>query len=211
MNLFDYLRPGSVDEAVQAGLQPGAAFLAGGTNLLDLMKIGVAQPGTVVDITRLPGLDGIEALPGGGWKIGALVRNADLARDPAFAAACQEIGPWSTAVRNEFELRLTNELGGIEVIGKNGPRLPNTTCIRFEGCEADGLLMGLDIQGIGVSTGSACSTGSIEPSRILLAMGLSVEEAKSCIRFSFPKELTSEDLERVVRTISELVGRMRRV
>ncbi|MDF0597332.1 FAD binding domain-containing protein [Psychromarinibacter halotolerans] len=91
MNLFDYLRPGSVDEAVQAGLQPGAAFLAGGTNLLDLMKIGVAQPGTVVDITHLPGLDGIEALPGGGWKIGALVRNADLARDPAFAAACPAV------------------------------------------------------------------------------------------------------------------------
>ncbi|WP_425052155.1 FAD binding domain-containing protein [Psychromarinibacter sp. S121] len=91
MNIFDYVRPASVDEAVTAGAQPGAAFLAGGTNLMDLMKIGVAQPGTVVDITRLPGLDGIDTLPDGGWRIGALVRNSDLARDPDFAAACPAV------------------------------------------------------------------------------------------------------------------------
>jgi cysteine desulfurase len=148
---------------------------------------------------------------GGGQEFGLRSSTQNVPGAAAFAAACQEISPWSTAVRNEFELRLSNELDGFEVIGKNGPRLPNTSCIRFDGCEADGILMGLDIQGIGVSTGSACSTGSIEPSRILLAMGLSVEEAKSCIRFSFPKELTSEDLERVVSTTSELVDQMRRV
>ena len=87
MNLFDYVRPQTLAEAVAAGSEPGAAYLAGGTNLLDLMKIGVARPGKVVDITRLPGLDRIEPLDGGGFRIGAMVRNADLARHAEFAAA----------------------------------------------------------------------------------------------------------------------------
>ncbi len=86
MNLFDYVRPVSVAEAIAAASEPGAAYLAAGTNLLDLMKAGAARPARLVDITRLPGLDRIETLPEGGVRIGAMVRNADLARDPAIAA-----------------------------------------------------------------------------------------------------------------------------
>ena len=85
MKRFDYVRPTSVADAVAAATQPGAAYLAGGTNLLDLMKGGVAGPDRLVDIGRLPGLDRIEHAPDGGVRIGALVRNADLAHDPAFA------------------------------------------------------------------------------------------------------------------------------
>ena len=85
MNRFEYARPASVAEAVKAGAVPGAAYLAAGTNLMDLMKGGIMRPGHVVDIGRLPGLDRIEPLPSGGMRIGALVRNSDLAYDPAFA------------------------------------------------------------------------------------------------------------------------------
>lgn len=91
MNVFDYVRPASVAEAVAAGSEPHAKFLAGGTNLLDLMKAGIAHPGKIVDITRLPGLDRIEALEDGGFRIGALVRNAELARDPGFVAAAPAV------------------------------------------------------------------------------------------------------------------------
>ncbi|HVL20763.1 MAG TPA: FAD binding domain-containing protein, partial [Amaricoccus sp.] len=87
MNRFDYLRPASLAEAIAAGAEPGAAYLAAGTNLLDLMKVGVARPARLVDVTRLPGLDRIELLPDGGARIGAMVRNADLARDRGFARA----------------------------------------------------------------------------------------------------------------------------
>ena len=87
MNLFEYVRPTSVAEAVAAASAPGAAYLAGGTNLIDLMKGGVARPDRLVDVTRLPELDRIEMLADGGVRIGAMVRNADLARDAAFAAA----------------------------------------------------------------------------------------------------------------------------
>ena len=85
MNLFEYVRPASLAEAIAAGAAPGAAFFAGGTNLLDLMKGGIARPSRLVDLTRLPGLGAIERGPEGGVRIGALVRNADLAHDPDFA------------------------------------------------------------------------------------------------------------------------------
>lgn len=85
MKTFDYVRPVTVREAVAAASAPGAAYLAAGTNLLDLMKGGVTRPSRLVDISHLPGLDRIEDLADGGVRIGALVRNADLACDRAFA------------------------------------------------------------------------------------------------------------------------------
>jgi xanthine dehydrogenase YagS FAD-binding subunit len=85
MKNFDYVRPASVAEAVTAASMPGATFLAAGTNLLDLMKGGIARPSRLVDVTHIPGLDRIEHLPDGATRIGALVRNADLAHDRAFA------------------------------------------------------------------------------------------------------------------------------
>jgi xanthine dehydrogenase YagS FAD-binding subunit len=87
MNHFDYVRPGSVAEAIAAATVPGATYLAAGTNLIDLMKGGVARPDRLVDVTRLPGLDRIEHRDDGSVRIGALVRNADLAHDPDFARA----------------------------------------------------------------------------------------------------------------------------
>jgi xanthine dehydrogenase YagS FAD-binding subunit len=85
MKMFDYVRPATVEDAVAAASQPGAAYLASGTNLLDLMKGGIARPNRLVDITHLADLDRIEDLSDGSVRIGALVRNADLAHDRTFA------------------------------------------------------------------------------------------------------------------------------
>jgi xanthine dehydrogenase YagS FAD-binding subunit len=85
MNRFDYIRPASVPEAVAAARVPGSVYLAAGTNLLDLMKVGAARPERVIDISRLPGLDRIEWQADGAVRIGALVRNSDLAYDERFA------------------------------------------------------------------------------------------------------------------------------
>jgi xanthine dehydrogenase YagS FAD-binding subunit len=84
MNRFEYVRPRTIAEAVAAAALPGSAYLAAGTNLLDLMKIGVARPDRLIDLSHLPGLDAIEHLPDGAVRIGAQVRNADLAHDPGF-------------------------------------------------------------------------------------------------------------------------------
>jgi xanthine dehydrogenase YagS FAD-binding subunit len=85
MNNFEYLRPATTAEAVAAASVPGSAYLASGTNLLDLMKGGITRPSRLVDITHLQGLGEIEHLADGGVRIGALVRNADLAHDVGFA------------------------------------------------------------------------------------------------------------------------------
>ena len=85
MKTFDYVRPASLSEAVAAAAEPGAAYLAAGTNLLDLMKGGVMRPHRLVDVTRLPGLDRIERGPDDSIRVGPLVRNSDLAHDPDFA------------------------------------------------------------------------------------------------------------------------------
>jgi xanthine dehydrogenase YagS FAD-binding subunit len=85
MKTFDYVRPATIAEAVAAASEPGATYLAGGTNLLDLMKGGIMQPRRLVDVANLPGLDAIEPLADGGVRIGARVRNADLAHDAEFA------------------------------------------------------------------------------------------------------------------------------
>jgi xanthine dehydrogenase YagS FAD-binding subunit len=85
MNRFDYVRPASIAEAIAVASAPNSVYIAGGTNVLDLMKGGVCRPDRLVDVSKLPGLDCIETLPDGGLRIGALVRNADLAHDPEFA------------------------------------------------------------------------------------------------------------------------------
>ncbi|MEI9408019.1 xanthine dehydrogenase family protein subunit M [Mesorhizobium salmacidum] len=87
MRDFDFIRPATISDAIAAAAGPGSAYLAGGTNLLDLMKGGITSPERIVDITRLPELNRIETLDDGGLRICALVRNADLAHDPAFAKA----------------------------------------------------------------------------------------------------------------------------
>lgn len=87
MNRFSYVRPAGLDEAVrEVAAAPASRCIAGGTNLLDLMKYEVERPTRLVDITRLPGLDTIEETAAGGVRIGTLVPNADLADDPRIAA-----------------------------------------------------------------------------------------------------------------------------
>ncbi|MDN7701760.1 FAD-binding molybdopterin dehydrogenase [Burkholderia sp. AU18528] len=86
MEAISYERAMDVAGAVRAAQRPGAAFIGGGTNLLDLMKGGVARPAALIDITRIAGLDAVDALPGGGVRIGALVRNSDAADHPRLRA-----------------------------------------------------------------------------------------------------------------------------
>ncbi len=108
--------------------------------------------------------------------------------------------------------RLERELLGIEASGLNGqgaPRVPNTTNICFDGIEGEALVIALDLKGLAVSTGAACSSGAIEPSHVLTAMGLSREHAKSSIRFSLGKQNREEDVEFAAGLVEETVSRLR--
>ena len=91
----------------------------------------------------------------------------------------------------------------IEATGVNGegaPRVPNTTSIYFDCIEGEALVIALDLKGLAVSTGAACSSGAIEPSHVLTAMGLRPERARASIRFSLGKQNTAEDVDFATRT-----------
>jgi cysteine desulfurase len=118
--------------------------------------------------------------------------------------------------------RLEKELLEIEATGLNGagsngaalngepaPRVPNTTNIYFDGIEGEALVIALDLKGLAVSTGAACSSGAIEPSHVLLAMGLSRDRAKASIRFSLGRQNSLEDIEFALATVPETVSRLR--
>ena len=93
--------------------------------------------------------------------------------------------------------------------GKDAPRVPNTTSIYFDYIEGEALVIALDLKGLAVSTGAACSSGAIEPSHVLTAMGLSAERARGSLRFSLGKQTTAEDVEFALDLIPQTVARLR--
>src|SRR6202165_3287179 len=111
MKTFDYIKPATISDAVAAAAQPGTAYLAGGAHLLGLMKGSVASQGRLVDDAKLPGLDRIEQLADGGFPIGALVRNADLAHDFDFAKSYPAVAEALLAGASA-ELRNAATVGG---------------------------------------------------------------------------------------------------
>jgi cysteine desulfurase len=116
-----------------------------------------------------------------------------------------------TRLRDGLESMLCASLPNVDSVGHAVPRLPNTSCMRFAGCEADGLLMALDLRGFAVSTGSACSSGSIEASPILLGMGLTAQQAKQTLRFSLPATARAQEVTALGQAVIEVVQRARRL
>jgi cysteine desulfurase len=118
-----------------------------------------------------------------------------------------------SAARDRLERELLEiEATGLNGAGSNGepaPRVPNTTNIYFDGIEGEALVIALDLKGLAVSTGAACSSGAIEPSHVLLAMGLSRDRAKASIRFSLGRQNSLEDIEFALATVPETVSRLR--
>jgi cysteine desulfurase len=110
--------------------------------------------------------------------------------------------------------RLERELLEIEATGLNGegaPRVPNTTNIYFDGIEGEALVIALDLKGLAVSTGAACSSGAIEPSHVLTAIGLPIDRARASIRFSLGKQNTTEDVDFALALVAETVARLRKL
>ena len=109
-------------------------------------------------------------------------------------------------MRDRFESELLGLIPSARVNGVTAPRVPNTTSILFPGIEAMELAARLDASGLACSLGSACSSGKPEPSRVLVAMGLSEAEAFSSLRFSFSAMNTMEEAERAARLVASAVA-----
>jgi cysteine desulfurase len=169
----------------------GALYVRKGTQLEPMLYGGSHERSRRAGTENVPGIVG-------------LGKAAELARVGFERGDDRRIA----AARN----RLERELLEIEATGLNGegaPRVPNTTSIYFDGIDGEALLIALDLKGLAVSTGAACSSGAIEPSHVLIAMGLRPDRAKASIRFSLGKQNTAEDLDFALGLIPDIVARLR--
>jgi cysteine desulfurase len=123
---------------------------------------------------------------------------AELARDAAPRAHVR-------ALRDRFEAAIAPL--GCTINGAEVERIPNTTSVTFADADGEGIVIGLDLAGIAVSTGAACSSGRIEPSHVLTAMGLSEKEARATIRVSLSRLTTADEIDRAIAVIHEVVPR----
>ncbi len=136
----------------------------------------------------------------------------------AFGKACelasenlQEDAASLCDLRNRFEDRIFEQISGTSLNGSAEKRLPNLSNVMFTGIDGEGLLINLDMQGIAVSTGSACSSGSIEPSPVIKALGVSDDIARGAVRFSFGKFNSAEDIDRVMEVLPKAVDVLRKL
>src|SRR5215475_3804857 len=141
---------------------------------------------------------GTENVPG----IVALGKAAQLARRGSERGADKE----NAGLRDRLEQGILATVDEAGVNGDGAPRVPNTTNIRFDHIEGESLVIALDLKGLAVSTGAACSSGAIEPSHVLIAMGLLPHQARSSIRFSLGRQTTDADIDFALALVPEAVG-----
>ncbi len=121
----------------------------------------------------------------------------------------QEEGLRIAALRDRLEEAIVRAVPGTAINGTRGARVPNTTNISFDRVEAESLLIALDLAGVAVSTGSACSSGTLEPSHVLKAMGFPPHRTQNSIRFSLGAANTDADIDRVIAVLPGIVDKLR--
>jgi cysteine desulfurase len=144
---------------------------------------------------------GTENVPG----IVALGKAAELAREALQRGDATRM----SAMRDRIEQRILETVEATGVNGEGAPRVPNTTNIYFDYIEGEALVIALDLKGLAVSTGAACSSGAIEPSHVLTAMGLRPDRARSSLRFSLGKQNTPDELEFALSLVPQTAARLR--
>jgi len=112
-------------------------------------------------------------------------------------------------LRDTLEAGILTTIPGTSLNGAREPRVPNTTNISFERIEAESLLIALDLEGVAVSTGSACSSGTLEPSHVLRAMGLPAHRTQNSLRFSLGMSSTDEEVAYVLSVLPRIVEKLR--
>ena len=114
-----------------------------------------------------------------------------------------------SALRDRLQQGILAQVEEASVNGDGAPRVPNTSNIYFDHIEGESMVISLDLKGLAVSTGAACSSGAIEPSHVLMAMGLRADRARASIRFSLGKQNTAEDVDIALALVPETVARLR--
>jgi len=169
----------------------GAMFVKRGTPLEPLIVGGSHERRQRAGTQNVPGIVG-------------LGKATELAMESLADGTMARVG----ALRDRLETGILR-IAGTGVNGAGAPRVANTTNIRFEHAEGEALVIALDLKGVAVSGGSACHSGSTEPSHVLMAMGLDKNAARASLRFSLLKTVTEDDVNHVLSIVPEAVNRLR--
>jgi cysteine desulfurase len=169
----------------------GALYIKSGTRLRQLLYGGHHQRGF------RPGTENVAGIVG-------LGKAAEMAR-----AALAQDAKHISALRDNLERGLLARVPDSSVNGGRAPRTPNTTNLLFPGLEGEALVIALDLKGLACSTGAACSSGALEPSHVLTAIGLPPEEARASLRFSLGRHTTTEDIDFALEVVPAAVAQLR--
>jgi cysteine desulfurase len=170
----------------------GAIYVRKGTILQPMFYGGSHERSRRAGTENVPGIIG-------------LGKAAELATEALERGDLEQMA----TMRDQIEQKILSEVEATGVNGEGAPRVPNTTNIHFDYIEGEALVIALDLKGLAVSTGAACSSGAIEPSHVLTAMGLPPEIARASLRFSLGKQNTGEDIAFALGLVPETVARLR--
>jgi cysteine desulfurase len=169
----------------------GALYVRGGTRLRQLLYGGHHQRGF------RPGTENVAGIVGLGKA--AEVAKRSLAED------AERI----SVLRDKLERGLLERVRDSHANGSRAPRTPNTTNITFSGIEGEAMVIALDLKGLACSTGAACSSGAVEPSHVLTAIGLPPEEARASLRFSLGRHTTAAEIDFALQVVPAAVEQLR--
>ena len=170
----------------------GALYVRKGTLLRPLFYGGNHERSRRAGTENVPGIIG-------------LGKAAEMAVAALAAGEMERLG----ALRDRIQTTLLESIEATGVNGEGAPRVPTTTNIYFDFIEGEAMVIALDLKGLAISTGAACSSGAIEPSHVLTAMGLRPERARASLRFSLGKQNTAEDVDFALSVLPEAVARLR--
>jgi cysteine desulfurase len=169
----------------------GALWIKRGTRMQPILTGGKHER------NRRAGTENVAAIVGMG--VAARLANEKMAAEHVRVSA----------LRDRLEYGILTGVPGTVVNGDPAARVPNTTNVSFDRVEAESLLIALDLEGIAVSTGSACSSGTLEPSHVLRAMGLPTHRTQNSLRFSLGMSSTEAEVDRVLDVLPRLVEKLR--
>jgi cysteine desulfurase len=170
----------------------GALYVGKGTILQPMFYGGSHERSRRAGTENVPGIIG-------------LGKAAEIAREALDRGDLAKMA----AMRDHIEQTILSQVEATGVNGEGAPRVPNTTNIHFDYIEGEALVIALDLKGLAVSTGAACSSGAIEPSHVLTAMGLPPEIARASLRFSLGKQNTPDDVQFALDLVPQTVARLR--
>ena len=200
-------------DAVQAAGKIGIDFAGLGVDLMSLSAHKIGGPAGIGALVLRPGLELKAQQRGGGQERSRRAGTENLPGAAGFGAAAgaaaAELADFAvlTAERDRMEKGLRELAPGVQIFGAAGPRLPNTSCFAFEGLESALQVMALDLAGVAVSAGAACSSGKVQPSHVLEAMGAPPALAGTAIRVSLGWASTAGDVDLFLAAWGDLLRR----